>query len=191
MENEDLSKAVPSSATASSFRAGSSSNASEVAVAANVSKQEVPDEMFVEPAVNVSPTLGSDVIVPYNAESSGKSGASNGVFKMNCSVSSNGIVIGKVVGTLQNSHSFCESAEEERFHHELPQNDSLNGAISLDTGSKQNGRKLDDFACQVKSNLLKLLRFSLLKQMDCLNQGVMFVPSRTSHLWCVWYSGAL
>ena len=151
LENENLSKAVPSSTTTNSFRAESSSNASEVAVAANISKQEVPDEMFVEPAVNVSPTLGSDVIVPSSAESSGKSEASNGVFKMNCSVSSNGIVIGKEVGTLQNSHSFCESAEEERSPHELPPNDSLNGAISLDTGSKQNGLKLDDFACQVQA----------------------------------------
>ncbi|KAM9013868.1 LOW QUALITY PROTEIN: ubiquitin carboxyl-terminal hydrolase 42-like [Ara ararauna] len=159
LENEDLSKAVPSSPITNSFRAEPTSSASTVAVAANVSKQEVPDEMFVEPAVNVSPTLGSDATVPYtdctrcrfsmNAESPGKSEASNGVFKMNCNISSNGIVIGKVVGTLQNSHSFCESAEEERPHHEVPQNDSLNDAISLDIGSKQNGVKLDDFACQV------------------------------------------
>ncbi|XP_033921214.1 ubiquitin carboxyl-terminal hydrolase 42 [Melopsittacus undulatus] len=150
LENEDLSKTVPSSTITNSFRAESTSNASTVAVAANISKQEVPDEMFVEPAVNLSPALGSDATVPSSAESSGKSEASNGVFKMNCNISSNGIVIGKVVGTLQNSHSFCESAEEERSHHELPQNDSLNGAISLDIGSKQNGLKLDDFACQVQ-----------------------------------------
>ncbi|KFQ55003.1 Ubiquitin carboxyl-terminal hydrolase 42, partial [Nestor notabilis] len=150
VENEDLSKAVPSSTITNSFTAESTSNASTVAVAINISKQEVPDEMFVEPAVNGSATLGSDTTVPYSAESSGKSEASNGVFKMNCNISSNGIVIGKVVGTLQNSHSFCESAEEERSHHELPKNDSLNGAISLDTGSKQNGLKLDDFACQVQ-----------------------------------------
>ncbi|KAM9555555.1 LOW QUALITY PROTEIN: ubiquitin carboxyl-terminal hydrolase 42-like [Guaruba guarouba] len=158
LENEDLSKAIPSSPITNSFRAEPTSSASTVAVAANVSKQEVPDEMFVEPAVNVSPTLGSDATVSYNglyemilhnAESPGKSEVSNGVFKMNCNISSNGIVIGKVVGTLQNSHSFCESAEEERPHHEVPQNDSLNGAVSLDIGSKQNGVKLDDFACQV------------------------------------------
>ncbi|KAM9013900.1 LOW QUALITY PROTEIN: ubiquitin carboxyl-terminal hydrolase 42-like [Ara ararauna] len=159
LENEDLSKAIPSSPITNSFRAESTSSASTVAVAANVSKQEVPDETFVEPAVNVSPTLGSDATVPYtdctrcrfsmNAESPGKSEASNGVFKMNCNISSNGIVIGKVVGTLQNSHSFCESAEEERPHHEVPQNDSLNDAISLDIGSKRSGVKLDDFACQV------------------------------------------
>ncbi|XP_065540427.1 ubiquitin carboxyl-terminal hydrolase 42-like isoform X1 [Lathamus discolor] len=150
LENEDLSKAIPSSTITNSLRAESTSNASTVAVAANISKQEVPDEMFVEPEVNGSPTVGSDAKVPSSAESSGKSEASNGVFKMNCNISSNGIVIGKVVGTLQNSHSFCESAEEERSHHELPQNDSLNGAISLDIGSKQNGLKLDDFACQVQ-----------------------------------------
>ncbi|XP_065542556.1 ubiquitin carboxyl-terminal hydrolase 42-like [Lathamus discolor] len=150
LENEDLSKAVPSSTITDSLRAESSSNASTVAVAANISKQEVPDEMFVEPAVNVSPTVGSDALVPSSAESSGKSVESNGVLKRNCSISSYGIVMGKVVGTLQNSHSFCESAEEERSHHELPQNDSLNGAISLDIGFKQKGQKLDDFACQVQ-----------------------------------------
>ncbi|XP_030338367.1 ubiquitin carboxyl-terminal hydrolase 42 isoform X2 [Strigops habroptila] len=150
LENEDLSKAVPSCSITDFFTADSTSSASTVAVATNISKQEVPDEMFVEPAVNVSPPLGSDTTVPYSAEPSGKSEASNGVFKMNCNISSNGIVIGKVVGTLQNSHSFCESAEEERSHHELPKDDSLNGAISLDTGSKQNGLKLDDFACQVQ-----------------------------------------
>uniref|UniRef100_A0A8C6J7W8 Ubiquitin carboxyl-terminal hydrolase n=1 Tax=Melopsittacus undulatus TaxID=13146 RepID=A0A8C6J7W8_MELUD len=150
LENEDLSKTVPSSTTTNSFRAESTSNASTVAVAANISKQEVPAEMFVEPAVNLSPALGSDATVPSSAESSGKSEASNGVFKMNYKISSNGIVIWKVVGTLQNSHSSCESAKEERSHHELPQNDSLNGAISLDIRSKQNGLKLDDFARHVQ-----------------------------------------
>ncbi|XP_062471576.1 ubiquitin carboxyl-terminal hydrolase 42-like, partial [Pezoporus occidentalis] len=150
LENEDLSKAVPSSTITNSLRAESTSNASTVAVAANISKQEVPDEMFVEPAVNGSPTLGSDATVASGPESSGKSEASNGVFKMNYNISSNGIVILKVVGTLQNSRSFCESAEEERSHHVLPKNDSLNGAISLDNGSKQNGLKLDDFTCQVQ-----------------------------------------
>lgn len=150
LENEDLSKAIPSSTITNSFRAESTSDASTVAVAANISKQEVPDEIFVEPAVNGSPTLSSNATVPSSAESSGKSEASNGVFKMSCNVSSNGIVILKVVGTLQNSHSFCGSAEEESSHHELPQNDSLNGAISLDIGAKQNGLKLDDFACQVQ-----------------------------------------
>ncbi|XP_033921260.1 ubiquitin carboxyl-terminal hydrolase 42-like [Melopsittacus undulatus] len=150
LENEDLSKTVPSSTITNSFRAESTSNASTVAVVANISKQEVPAEMFVEPAVSPSPALGSDATVPSSAESSGKSEASNGVFKMNYKISSNGIVIWQVVGTLQNSCSFCESAEEERSHPELPQNDSLNGAISLDIGSKQNGLKLDDFACQVQ-----------------------------------------
>ncbi|KAM9557320.1 ubiquitin carboxyl-terminal hydrolase 42-like [Guaruba guarouba] len=53
LENEDLSKAVPSSPITNSFRAEPTSSASTVAVAANVSKQEVPDEMFVEPAVNM------------------------------------------------------------------------------------------------------------------------------------------
>lgn len=150
LENEDLSKAVPSSTITNSFRAESTSDASTVAVAADISRQEVPDEMFVEPAVNGSPTLGSDATVPSSAESSGKSEASNGVFKMNFSVSSNGIVIWEAVGTLQNSHSFCERAEKESSHHELPKNDSLNGAVSLDIGSKQNGLKLDDFTCEVQ-----------------------------------------
>lgn len=66
LENEDLSKAVPSSPVTDTFRAEPTSSASTVAVAANVSKQEVPDETFVEPAVNVSPTLGSDATVPYD-----------------------------------------------------------------------------------------------------------------------------
>ncbi|XP_068278574.1 ubiquitin carboxyl-terminal hydrolase 42 [Nyctibius grandis] len=149
-ENEDLSKPVPSSTITHSLAAESTSNASTMSVATNVSKQEVPDEIFVEPAVNGSSKLSSDN-VPYSTEPSGKSEESKGLFKRNCNViSSNGILIGKVVRTLQNSHSSCQSAEEERSQHELPKTDSLNGAISLDNESKENGLKLYDSTCQVQ-----------------------------------------
>lgn len=43
-----------------------------------------------------------------------------------------------------------ESAEKERSQPKLPKNDSLNGAISLDNESKENGLKLDDSTCQVQ-----------------------------------------
>ncbi|XP_064317778.1 ubiquitin carboxyl-terminal hydrolase 42 [Phalacrocorax carbo] len=150
-EDEELSKPVPSSTITNSSAAESTSNASTMSVATNISKQEVPDEIFVEPAVNGNPKLSSDNAVSYSAESSGKSEESKGLFKRNCNiVSSNGILIGKVVHTLQNPHSSCQNAEEERSQHELPKNDSLNGAISLDNESKENGLKLDDSACQVQ-----------------------------------------
>ncbi|KFV39952.1 Ubiquitin carboxyl-terminal hydrolase 42, partial [Gavia stellata] len=151
VEDEDLSKPVPSSTITNSSAAESTSNASTMSVATNVSKQEVPDEIFVEPAVNGNPKLSYDNAVPYGAESSGKSEESKGLFKRNCNIiSSNGILIGKVVRSLQNSHSSCQNAEEERSQHELPKNDSLNGAISLDNESKENGPKLDDSTCQVQ-----------------------------------------
>ncbi|NXG40886.1 UBP42 hydrolase, partial [Psilopogon haemacephalus] len=152
-EDEDLSKPVASSTITNSSAAESTSNASTVSVATNISKQETPDEIFVEPAVNGNgnPKLSSDNVAPYSAEPSGKSEESKGLFKRNCNiVSSNGILIGKVVRTLQNSHSSCQNAEEERSQHELPKNDSLNGAISLDNESKENGLKLDDATCQVQ-----------------------------------------
>ncbi|NWX51140.1 UBP42 hydrolase, partial [Steatornis caripensis] len=153
VEDEDLSKPVPSSTITNSTAAESTSNASTMSVAINVSKQEVPDEIFVEPAVNGNPKLSSDNTVPYGAESSGKSEESKGLFKRNCNIiSSNGILIGKVVRTLQNSHSSCQNAEEERSQHDLPKNDSLNGAISLDNESKENGLKLDDSTCQVQTS---------------------------------------
>ncbi|NXE73220.1 UBP42 hydrolase, partial [Cochlearius cochlearius] len=152
VEDEDLSKPVPSSTITNSSAAESTSNASTMSVATNVSKQEVPDEIFVEPAVNGNPKLSSDTAVPYGAESSGKSEESKGLFKRNCNIiPSNGILIGKVVRTLQNSHSSCQNVEEERSQHELPKNDSLNGAISLDNESKENGLKLDDSTCQVQT----------------------------------------
>ncbi|NXN95568.1 UBP42 hydrolase, partial [Rhinopomastus cyanomelas] len=149
-EDEDHSKPVPSSTITNSSAAESTSNASTMSVATNVSKQEVPDEIFVEPAVNGNPKLSSENSLSYNAESSVKSEESKGLFKRNCNISSNGILIGKVVRTLQNSHSSCLNAEEERSQHELPKNDSLNGAISLDNGSKENGLKLNDSTCQVQ-----------------------------------------
>ncbi|XP_005514962.2 ubiquitin carboxyl-terminal hydrolase 42 [Columba livia] len=149
-EDEDPSKPAPSSTITNSSAAESTSNASTVSVATNISKPEVPDEMFVEPTVNGNPNLGSDNAVPYSAESSGKPEDSKGLFKRNCSlISSNGLLIGKVVRTLQNSHSSCPNTEEERCPQDLPKNDSVNGAISLDKESKENGLKLNDSTCQV------------------------------------------
>uniref|UniRef100_A0A8C0ZJH1 ubiquitinyl hydrolase 1 n=1 Tax=Cyanistes caeruleus TaxID=156563 RepID=A0A8C0ZJH1_CYACU len=149
VEEEDL-KPIPSATITNSSAAEPTSNLSTVSVATNVSKQEVPDEIFVEPAVNGNPKLCSDNMVPYGAEPSGKSEESKGLFKRNCNViSSNGILIGKVVRTLHNSHSSCQNAEE-RSQHELPKIDSLNGAISLDNEYKENGLKLDDSTCQVQ-----------------------------------------
>ncbi|OXB82707.1 UNVERIFIED_CONTAM: hypothetical protein H355_000405 [Colinus virginianus] len=153
LEDEEQNKSVPSSTITNSSAAESTSNASTMLVATSVFKQEVLDEIFVEPAVNGNPKLSSDNIVSYGTESSGKSEEelSKGLFKRNCNViSSNGILLGKVVHTLQNSHSSCQNAEEERSQHELPKNDSLNGAISLDNESKENGLKLDDSSCQVQ-----------------------------------------
>ncbi|NXP80544.1 UBP42 hydrolase, partial [Ramphastos sulfuratus] len=152
-EDEDLSKPVASSTITNSSAAESTSNASTMSVATNISKQEVPDEIFVEPAVNGNgnPKLSSENAAPYSVEPPGKVEESKGLFKRNCNlVSSNGILMGKVVRTLQNSHSSCQNAEEERSQHELPKNDSLNGAISLDNESKENGLKLDDATCQVQ-----------------------------------------
>ncbi|NXP45445.1 UBP42 hydrolase, partial [Heliornis fulica] len=150
-EDEDVTKPVPSSTVTNPSAAESTSNASTMSVATNISKQEVLDESFVEPAVNGNPKPSSANTVPYSAESSGKSEESKGLFKRNCNIlSPNGILIGKVVRTLQNSHSTCPNAEEERSQHELPKNDSLNGAISLDNESKENGLKLDDSTCQVQ-----------------------------------------
>ncbi|XP_032053792.1 ubiquitin carboxyl-terminal hydrolase 42 isoform X1 [Aythya fuligula] len=151
VEDEDLNKAVPSSTITNSTAAESTSNPSIMSVT-TVSKQEVSDEIFVEPTVNGNPKLSSDNTVPYGAESSGKSEEeSKGLFKRKCNViSSNGILVGKVVRTLQNSHSSCQNAEEERSQHELPKNDSLNGAISLVNESKENGLKLDDSTCQAE-----------------------------------------
>ncbi|NXN35989.1 UBP42 hydrolase, partial [Rhinoptilus africanus] len=151
VEDEDLSKPVPSSTITNSSAAESTSNASTMAVATNISKQEVPDEIFAEPTVNGNPKLGSDNAVHYLPETSGKSEESKGLFKKNCNIiASNGILIGKVTHTLQNSHSACQTAEEERSQHELPKHDSLHGAISSDNESKENGLKLDDSTCQVQ-----------------------------------------
>ncbi|KAM7091943.1 LOW QUALITY PROTEIN: ubiquitin carboxyl-terminal hydrolase 42 [Ciconia maguari] len=149
-EDEDLRQ--PSSTITNSSAAESTSNPSTMSVATNISKQEVPDEIFVEPAVNGNPKLSTDNAVPLRCQkTSEKSEESKGLFKRNCNIiSSNGILIGKVVRTLQNSHSSCQNAEEERSQHELPKNDSLNGAISLDNESKENGRNLMIPLCQVQ-----------------------------------------
>ncbi|XP_027733956.1 ubiquitin carboxyl-terminal hydrolase 42 [Empidonax traillii] len=150
-EDEDLSKPVPSATVTNPSAAEPTSNQPPASLPTpHVSKQELPDEIFAEPAVNGNPKLGSENTVPYGAEPSGKPEESKGLFKRNCNViSSNGILIGKVVRTLQNSHSSCPSAEE-RSQHELPKIDSLNGAISLDNEYKENGLKLDDSTCQVQ-----------------------------------------
>ncbi|XP_051488447.1 ubiquitin carboxyl-terminal hydrolase 42 isoform X1 [Apus apus] len=149
VEDEDLSKPVPSSTITNYSAAESTSNTSVVSVAADISKQEVPDEIFVNPAVNGNAKVSSNNTVPYSAEPSGKSEETKGLFKRNCNVvSSNGILMGKVVHALQNSHASCQNAEE-RSQHELPKSDSLNGAISLDNESKENGPKRNDSTCQV------------------------------------------
>lgn len=148
-EEEELNKSVPSFTVTNSSAAESTSNASTMLFATNIS--EVPDEIFVEPVVNGNPKLSSDNMVSYGTESSGKpeDESSKGLFTRNCNIiSSNGILIGKVC-TLQNSYSSCQNAEEERSKHELPKNDSLNGANSLDNEPKENGLKLDDSSCQV------------------------------------------
>lgn len=62
-------------------------------------------------------------------------------------MSSNGILVGKVVRTLQHSNSSCQNADEGRSQHELPKTDSVTGALRLVNESKENGLKLDDSTC--------------------------------------------
>uniref|UniRef100_A0A8D2QAP0 ubiquitinyl hydrolase 1 n=1 Tax=Zonotrichia albicollis TaxID=44394 RepID=A0A8D2QAP0_ZONAL len=188
VEEEDL-KPLPSATITNSSAAEPTSNLSTVSVATNVSKQEVADEIFVEPAVNGNPKLCSDSVVPYGAEPSGKPEESKGLFKRHCNViSSNGILIGKVVRTLHNSHSSCQNAEE-RSQHELPKIDSLNGAISLDNEYKENGLKLDDSTCQVQPVKPSEIFFS--KANGVLEAVSYICPSALSHLLYVQYSWAL
>jgi len=141
-EDEDLYQAVPSSTITNSVMQMKQMQTSK----------KVSDEIFVEPTVNENPKLSSDNTVPYGAESSGKSEEeSKGLFKRNCNaMSSNGILVGKVVRTLQHSGSSCQNADEGRSQHELPKTDSLNGAIRLVNESKENGLKLDDSTCRVE-----------------------------------------
>ncbi|NWT04995.1 UBP42 hydrolase, partial [Mionectes macconnelli] len=149
-EDEDPSKPAPSSTVTNPSAAEPTSHPRTTSGSTNVSKQEAADEIFAEPAVNGNPKLGAENTVPYSAEPSGKPEESKGLFKRNCNVvSSNGILIGKVVRTLHNSHSSCPSTEE-RPQHELPKLDPLNGAISLDNEYQENGLKLDDSTCQVQ-----------------------------------------
>ncbi|NXU58521.1 UBP42 hydrolase, partial [Turnix velox] len=151
VEDVDVSKPLPSSTVTHASAAESTSHPPTLAVATNVSKQEVPVEIFAEPAVNGNPKLGSDGTGHNIPEAPGRSEESKGLFKRSSNViAPNGILMGKVVRTLQNSHSACQAAEEERSQHELPKNDLLNGAISLDNESKENGLKLDDSTCQVQ-----------------------------------------
>ncbi|KAM9167181.1 ubiquitin carboxyl-terminal hydrolase 42-like [Mergus octosetaceus] len=142
VEDEDLYQAVPSSTITNSV----------MQMKQMQTNKQVSDEIFVEPTVNGNPKLSSDNTVPYGAESSGKSEEeSKGLFKRNCNaMSSNGILVGKVVRTLQHSSSSCQNADEGRSPHELPKTDSLNGAISLVNESKENGLKLDDSTCRVE-----------------------------------------
>uniref|UniRef100_A0A8D2P945 Ubiquitin carboxyl-terminal hydrolase n=1 Tax=Zosterops lateralis melanops TaxID=1220523 RepID=A0A8D2P945_ZOSLA len=182
VEEEDL-KPLPSATITNSSAAEPTSNLSTVSVATNVSKQEVPDEIFVEPAVNGNPKLCSDNMVLYSAEPSGRSEESKGLFKRNCNVvASNGILIGKVVRTLHNSHSTCQNAEE-RSQHELPKIDSLNGAISLDNEYKENGLKLDDSACQVQPIKPSEIFFS--KANGVLETVSYICSPGLSHLCCI------
>ncbi|XP_032303630.1 ubiquitin carboxyl-terminal hydrolase 42 isoform X2 [Coturnix japonica] len=145
-EEAELNKSVPSFTFTDSSAAESTSNASML-FANNVSKQDAMDEILFEPVLNGNLKLSSDNPVSYGTEPSGKSESSS-LFTRNCNIiSSNGILIGKVC-TLQNSHSSYQNAEEERSQHELPTNDTLNGANSLDNEPKLNGLKLDDSSCQ-------------------------------------------
>lgn len=185
VEEEEL-KPLPSATITNSSTAEPTSILSTVSVATNVSKQEVPDEIFVEPAVNGNPKLCSDSMVPYGAEPSGKSEESKGLFKRNCNVlSSNGILLGKVVRTLHNSHSSCQNAEE-RSQHELPKLDSLNGAIGLDNEYKENGLKLDDSTCQVQPIKPSEIFFS--KANGVLETVSSICSSGLSHLGYIQYS---
>ncbi|NWI55153.1 UBP42 hydrolase, partial [Calyptomena viridis] len=137
-EQEGPSKALPS-ATATQPSAEPTSE-----------PPPAPQEPPAEPAVNGDPRAGLDQGLPHSTEPPGTSEEPKALFKRSCNVlSSNGILFGKVVRTLHNSHSSCPSAEE-RSQHELPKTDSLNGAISLDNEYKENGLKLDDSTCQVQ-----------------------------------------
>ena len=101
---------------ANSSAAESTSNASTMSIATNISKQEVADEILVEPAVAGNPKLLSYNMVPYGAESSEENEKdSKSSSEGNCNaIPSNGIVIWKVVHVLEISHSSCQSSEEER-----------------------------------------------------------------------------
>ncbi|NWV61708.1 UBP42 hydrolase, partial [Malurus elegans] len=140
----------PSATITTPCAADPTSNLTPTPTSASVPKQEHPPEILLEPAVNGTPKLCPENALPYGAEPAAKAEEAKNLFKRNCSViSSNGIVMGKVVRTLHNSHSSFQSAEE-RSQHELPKTDSLNGAISLDNEYKENGLKLDDSTCQVQ-----------------------------------------
>uniref|UniRef100_A0A8C3L4C3 Ubiquitin carboxyl-terminal hydrolase n=1 Tax=Chrysolophus pictus TaxID=9089 RepID=A0A8C3L4C3_CHRPC len=146
LEEEEMMMSVPSSTVTNYYAAESTSNASTM-LAANIFEQQVLDDILIEPVMNGIPN-----VVSYGTEFSGKSEEeSGGLFTRNCNVvTSNGILVGKVC-TLQDSYSSCQNAEEERSQHELPKNDSLNGANSLDNEPKENGLKLDESSCQVPS----------------------------------------
>uniref|UniRef100_A0A8D0GDI6 Uncharacterized protein n=1 Tax=Sphenodon punctatus TaxID=8508 RepID=A0A8D0GDI6_SPHPU len=149
---ENLSKPAPSSTITNSSAAQSTSSTSAMSAATKIPKQTAPSESCSKPVVNGKSKLHSSTLVPYGAESSEESDEeSKGLVKENGhSKSFNGILIGNVASTLQNSCSSCHSAEEEESPHPLPKNVAVNGAISLDNDPKENGLKFEDSICQVK-----------------------------------------
>ncbi|XP_075755605.1 ubiquitin carboxyl-terminal hydrolase 42 isoform X2 [Pelodiscus sinensis] len=149
---ENLNKPVASSTITNSSAAKSTSNAPTVSVAMKVSKQTAPSESCSKPLLNGNSKLNSSTLVPYGAESSEESDEeSKGLVKeIGHSKSFNGILIGNVVSTLQNSCSSCQDAKEAVSQHELPKNVTVNGAISIDNDPEINGLKFDESTCQVK-----------------------------------------
>ncbi|CAM4618763.1 unnamed protein product [Lepidochelys olivacea] len=149
---ENLSKPVPSSTITNSSAVKSTSNAPTMSVATKVSKQTAPSDSCSKPLMNGKSKLNSSTLVPYGAESSEESDEeSKGLVKENGhSKSFNGILIGNVVSTLQNSCSSCQDAEEAVSQHELPKNVTVNGAISIDSDPEENGLKFEEATCQVK-----------------------------------------
>uniref|UniRef100_A0A8C8R9R3 ubiquitinyl hydrolase 1 n=1 Tax=Pelusios castaneus TaxID=367368 RepID=A0A8C8R9R3_9SAUR len=149
---ETLSKPVPSSTITNSSAVKSTSSAPTMSAATKVSKQTAPSESCSKPLMNGKSKLNSSTLVPYGAESSEESDEeSKGLVKENGhSKSFNGILIGNVVSTLQNSCSSCQDAEEAVPQHVLPKNITVNGAISIDHDPEENGLKFDESTCQVK-----------------------------------------
>ncbi|XP_025068902.1 ubiquitin carboxyl-terminal hydrolase 42 isoform X2 [Alligator sinensis] len=155
---ESLSKPVPSSTITNSSAVQSTSSASTMSVATKVPKQLATSEACSKAVLNGKSKLSSSTLVPYGAESSEESDEdSKALVKENGHKKPvNGILIGSVASSLQNSCSSCQDAEKEVPQHELPKTDrvngdKVNGAICLDNNSKDNDLKLDDSTCQTKA----------------------------------------
>ncbi|XP_042683688.1 ubiquitin carboxyl-terminal hydrolase 42 [Centrocercus urophasianus] len=160
---EDETISIPSS-TDTNRAAESTSNTPTMLAAANIFEQDVLDDIFTEPVVNGIPELCSDNAVFYCTEflrkpEEEKKSSEDLRTRNDKIISPKGISFEKVC-TLQDSHSSCQNAEEERSQHELPKNDSLSGANSLDNEPKENGLKLDDSSCQVPSAKPSKMLFS-------------------------------